>query len=152
MARALSDPQFRFIAVSRPGYLRTPLETGRSPDAQADGYAALLDVLGLPQAAVIALSAGGPSALQFTLRHPNRCWGLVLVSTLTQRRIRPALRARIMNSVWGSSEAVGWLWSGLTGLMPSRIVRRMGLRLELVQTLFLYSLRRGGAPMPIISG
>ena len=145
IARALSDPQFRFIAVSRPGYLRTPLETGRSPEDQADAFAALLDVLGLPQAAVVALSAGGPSALQFALRHPGRCWGVVLVSALTQRRIRPALRARIMHSVWGSSDAVGWLWSGLTGFIPPRIVRKMGLRLELVQTLFLYSLRRGGS-------
>jgi pimeloyl-ACP methyl ester carboxylesterase len=145
IARALNDPQFRFLAVSRPGYLRTPLETGRSPEDQADTFAALLDVLGVPQAAVVALSAGGPSALQFALRHPGRCWGVVLVSTLTQRRVRPALRARILNSVWGSSDAVGWLWSGVTGFLPPAMVKRMDLGLELVQTLLLYSLRRTGS-------
>lgn len=149
LARALNDPQFRFLAVSRPGYLRTPLETGRSPEDQADAFAALLDVLGVPQAAVVALSAGGPSALQFALRHPGRCWGVVLVSTLTQRRIRPALGARILHSVWGSSDRVGWLWSGLIGFLigflSAAMVQRKGLLLELVQTLFLYSLRRAGS-------
>ncbi len=77
IARALNDPQFRFIAVSRPGYLRTPLDTGRSPEDQADALAALLDVLGVPQAAVIALSAGGPATLQFALRHPGATFALM---------------------------------------------------------------------------
>ena len=81
IARPLNDPQFRFIAVSRPGYLRTPIETGRSPEDQADALALLLDVLGVPQAAVVAFSAGGPSALQFALRHSGRCWGVLCAST-----------------------------------------------------------------------
>jgi len=35
-------------------------------------FAALLDVLRVPQAAVIGFSAGGPPALQFALRQPGR--------------------------------------------------------------------------------
>jgi len=75
---------FKIIAVSRPGYLRTPLETGRTPAEQADAFAALLDVLKIPKAAVAAISNGGPSALQFALRYPERCWGLVLICATTQ--------------------------------------------------------------------
>src|SRR5690242_7371727 len=37
--------QQTFIAVSRPGYLRTPLTTGETSAVQADMYAALLDSL-----------------------------------------------------------------------------------------------------------
>ena len=85
LARRAIDPGLRFIAVSRPGYLRTPLVVGRTPEEQGDAYAALLDALGIAKAAIIAISGGGPSALQFCLRHPDRCWGLVLVSALGGR-------------------------------------------------------------------
>jgi pimeloyl-ACP methyl ester carboxylesterase len=75
---------FQFLALSRPGYLGTPLKTGVTFEAQADAYAALLDALDIQRAAVLAASGGGPSALQFTLRHPDRCWGMVLISAISQ--------------------------------------------------------------------
>ena len=81
LERTVGESGYRFIAVSRPGYLGTPLSSGRTPEQQADLYAALLDVLGIREAAVMAVSGGGPSALQFALRHRERCWALVLIST-----------------------------------------------------------------------
>ncbi len=82
LARTIAEAGYRFIAISRPGYLRTPLRTGRSPEEQADLYAEVLDALGVRgPAAVMAVSGGGYSALHFALRHRERCWGLVLVST-----------------------------------------------------------------------
>jgi pimeloyl-ACP methyl ester carboxylesterase len=83
LARAVGSPGYRYIAVSRPGYLGTPLSCGRSPEAEADLLAALLDVLTIPDAAVLAVSGGGPSAIHFGLRHPGRCRGLVLISTVS---------------------------------------------------------------------
>lgn len=71
---------FRLIAVSRFGYLRTPLPKDASPEAQADAHASLLDTLGISRVAVVGVSAGAPSALQFALRHPDRCAALVLLS------------------------------------------------------------------------
>ena len=70
---------------SRPGYLRTPLSTGRTPAEQADAMAALLDVLGVGRTFVYGISDGGPSALQFAARHGERCRGLILVSAVSQR-------------------------------------------------------------------
>jgi pimeloyl-ACP methyl ester carboxylesterase len=80
--RVLGEPGHRCLAPSRPGYLRTPLSSGRSPEAQADLFAAMLDVLGVERVAVMAVSGGGPSAIHFALRHAGRCRGLVLVSTV----------------------------------------------------------------------
>ena len=71
---------FRLIAVSRFGYLRTPLPEDASPEAQADAHASLLDTLGISRSAVIGVSAGAPSAMQFALRYPDRCAALVLLS------------------------------------------------------------------------
>lgn len=75
---------FRYVAPSRPGYLRTPLSVGATPAAQADAFIALLDKLRIQKTAVIAYSGGGPSALQFALRHPDRCSALVLESALVR--------------------------------------------------------------------
>lgn len=83
--RALAGFGFRVIAVSRAGYLRTPASVGRTPEVMADAYAALLDSLNISRAAIIGLSAGGPSAIQFALRHPERCWALGLISAITRQ-------------------------------------------------------------------
>jgi pimeloyl-ACP methyl ester carboxylesterase len=44
----------------------------------------LLDTLGVERVAVVAFSDGGPSALQFALRHPERCVALVMISAKSQ--------------------------------------------------------------------
>jgi len=81
LARAAGPAGYRYVAPSRPGYLGTPLATGSSPSRQADACAGLLDALGMADAAVIAVSGGGPCAMEFALRHPERCRALVLIST-----------------------------------------------------------------------
>jgi len=53
LARALDLTRFRAIALSRPGYLGTPPAAGRSPQEQADLYAATLDALGVEEEGVI---------------------------------------------------------------------------------------------------
>ncbi|MBW8010907.1 MAG: alpha/beta hydrolase [Chloroflexi bacterium] len=77
---------YKFIVPSRPGFLRTPLTIGCSPKEQADVLAAFLDTLNVSKAAVFGMSAGGPIALQFAIRHPERCCALVLLSALNQPR------------------------------------------------------------------
>lgn len=76
--RILARSGFRVIAVSRFGYLRTPLPADGSAEAQADAHAALLDELGIRRAAVLGASAGAPSSAQLALRHPDRVCALVL--------------------------------------------------------------------------
>jgi pimeloyl-ACP methyl ester carboxylesterase len=82
LAQPLIDSRFRVIAVSRFGYLHTPLPADASPMAQADAHACLLDALKLGRVAVIGGSAGAPSAMQLCLRHPERCTALVLLFPL----------------------------------------------------------------------
>lgn len=79
LARPLIDAGFRVIAVSRFGYLRTPMPAVASPEAQADAHACLLDAIKIDRLPVIGGSAGAPSAMQLCLRHPERCSALVLL-------------------------------------------------------------------------
>jgi len=82
LGRPLSDHGYRVIAVSRFGYLRTPLPADASAEAQADAHACLLDALGISRAPVFGISAGGPSSIQFCLRHPDRCRAMILLVPL----------------------------------------------------------------------
>jgi len=79
VGRLLIDSGFRLIAMSRFGYLRTPLPADASPPAQADAHACLLDALDLDTVHVVGASLGAPSAIQFCLRHAERCTALALV-------------------------------------------------------------------------
>ncbi len=93
MAEVLLSGGFRWIAPSRFGYLGSELPEGATPDDQADAYAWLLDALGIPEVAVVALSAGGASGLLFALRHPERTSSLTLVSAGVTRVGNPEQEA-----------------------------------------------------------
>ena len=80
IASELLEHGFSVLAVSRPGYLGTPLSVGLTNEQQADALAALLEVLNIPQVAVLGFSAGAPVAFQFALRHPDKASALVLES------------------------------------------------------------------------
>ena len=82
VASPLARSGFRVIAMSRFGYLRTPLPADASPAAQADAHAGLLDALGIHRVAVVGASAGAPSSMQFALRYPERTTALVLLVPL----------------------------------------------------------------------
>src|SRR5208337_4055954 len=73
---------FKTIAPSRPGYLGTPLATGRTLEEQADALAALLDSLEIEKIPVIATSGGGPSSYLLAARHPERVSCLLEIDSL----------------------------------------------------------------------
>jgi pimeloyl-ACP methyl ester carboxylesterase len=81
IARAYGGEGFRWIVPSRFGYLHTPLPADASTSAQAEAFADLLDVLGIEQVGVLAISGGVPPSLQFAQRYPERTSALVLLSS-----------------------------------------------------------------------
>jgi pimeloyl-ACP methyl ester carboxylesterase len=81
LARTFCGGEFRWIAPSRFGYLRSPRPADPSTAAQADAFAELLDTLGIERVALLAMSGGVPPSLQFALRHPGRTSALVLLSS-----------------------------------------------------------------------
>ena len=97
-AAPLAQRGIHVIAMSRFGYLRTPMPADASAAAQADAHVCLLDALGIRRAAVMGGSAGAPSALQMALRHPDRVSALILLVPLaykppTQADSAPAMPA-----------------------------------------------------------
>ena len=107
LGRELAGRGYRAIAVSRFGYLRTPLPLDASPEAQADAHACLLEALGIDRAGVIGVSAGAPSAMQFAIRHRQRCSALVLLVPLAWHPEQPGETSEAPSqamrlALWGS--------------------------------------------------
>lgn len=96
---------FRLLMPSRPGYGATPLRVGRSPDEQAHALAATLDALGLDRCTVVGVSGGGPSAVAFARRHPDRTTGLILACALVPHLMEAPKDSRLIK-VPGLAEAL----------------------------------------------
>jgi pimeloyl-ACP methyl ester carboxylesterase len=82
--RDLLELGLRVLAVSRPGYGRTPLATARTRTGFGDVVAQLcrqLKIDGL--AAVVGMSHGGPSAVALAAGHPELVERLILESAVS---------------------------------------------------------------------
>jgi pimeloyl-ACP methyl ester carboxylesterase len=113
--RHLRDGGCEVLAVSRPGYLRTPLESGPGPADQADLCAALLDELRIERVSILGFSSGGPSAVQFAARHPDRTTALLLDSAVLLPFEPPI--GRLRQATFESSPVV-WLTYRFAGRKP----------------------------------
>ena len=82
IAQAYLGEGYQFIVPSRFGYLGTPMPIDATPQSQAEAFVCLLDALKIDKATVVANSAGGTSAVQLALHHPERVKALVFVSTI----------------------------------------------------------------------
>jgi pimeloyl-ACP methyl ester carboxylesterase len=90
MGQFLPSDRFQTIALSRPGYLGTPLILAdTSIDHEADLLAAVLDTVGVDRAGVFAWSGGGPSAYRLAVRHPARVASLVQVAACSSSWVAP---------------------------------------------------------------
>jgi pimeloyl-ACP methyl ester carboxylesterase len=126
-AEPIAQGGFRVVAMSRFGYLRTPMPVAASPAAQGDAHVALLDALGISRAAVLGASAGAPSAMQFALRHPDRCWGLGI---LVPMAFRPTAEPVVMPSLSQPAQKLGMFLVGSDFVfwMSRKLARNMLIR------------------------
>jgi len=74
---------YRILAVSRPGYGKTPLSTGKTPNQFADALAELLTQMKIPKVLVVGVSAGGRTAIRFAARHSDMTDKLILQSSIS---------------------------------------------------------------------
>lgn len=115
---------YRLIAPSRFGYLRTPLPRDGSATAQADAYAAMLDALGIDRVAIAAVSDGGPSAMQFALRHPERTTALIMMSAKSHTPPPDnAVQSLLFNTVFRSD----YLYWAATRAFESSLLALLGM-------------------------
>lgn len=124
MSDSFFGEDFRIIAVSRFGYLKSPLPEDASPAAQADLYALLLDALCIEKIIVAGFSAGGPSALQFALRHPDRVALLIQISMAVPPYNIPGKLLKYAMKKFFSSDLFFWF---IMNYFSSMMLRLMGI-------------------------
>lgn len=122
---------FRILSWSRPGYLRTPIQDGRTFEAQADIAAALMDELGIEKAAVLGYSAGGPVAIHLAANHPERVWALILECAVTRQWVIDSdnLREKIYFGYLMYSDPFLWT-SDVTGRLSPRLIGMSTIEME----------------------
>jgi pimeloyl-ACP methyl ester carboxylesterase len=128
IATAILDEGFDWIAPSRFGYLRSTFHQGATFDDQAEAYAYLLDSLGLQKVAVVALSHGGPSALLFAARYPERVSSLTLLSCgVASSSDASQAGANQKGDALTTIFKVNILYWAVCKLMRKRLLRLMGV-------------------------
>jgi pimeloyl-ACP methyl ester carboxylesterase len=85
MARFLLERGHRVIALSRPGYLGTPLtDANATPDVQAAMADALMDSSGIDQFALMCWSGGGPSSYRLAATRHDCVSALAAVAAVSE--------------------------------------------------------------------
>ncbi|WP_072803173.1 alpha/beta fold hydrolase [Rhodococcoides yunnanense] len=121
MARFLPADEFQAIMLSRPGYLGTELGDRRTPQEQADLYAALLDELGIEKVGVLAWSGGGPSAFRFAATHPERTGALVAIACLSEQWTNPT--PDLSSRIFQTTRVGDWLMKKLVEHQPLQVIQ-----------------------------
>ena len=123
---------FSLLLPSRPGYGKTPLDTGRSNTQAAEALIALLDALNIPTCSVIAVSGGGPTGIALAANFPERITHLVLMAAVSRPEGRihePAYKMQM--AFYGPFHALQW------GML--RLVSNLSPRGMARQTLAIFS-------------
>ena len=118
MTGALVDHEYRLIAPSRFGYLRSSLPADLTVAMQADAYAELLDHLGIDQVVVVGISAGAWSSMQFAIRYPQRCRALVLIVPADYLPAGTAVHGGAFVTAMISSDFFAWAALRLMSIVP----------------------------------
>lgn len=119
-------PDYRFIYLSRFGYLDSALPRRATVRMQAAAYRQLLDRLGIDRVFVVGNSAGGPSAMWFAIDYPERTNGLILISSAVPGPVPapiPRLVAKHDFLYWAAVKAAPDLL--LRMLMPKSVIASM---------------------------
>lgn len=104
---------FRIITPSRPGYGNTSAELGRSLMTACEAYIELLDELQVPQAHILAMSAGGPSGIYLASRYPNRVKSLVLQSAVSDRWLFPGSKTHQLARIMFNPSTEKYVWAAI---------------------------------------
>jgi pimeloyl-ACP methyl ester carboxylesterase len=125
MSGPMAGRGYQLIAPSRFGYLRSTMPKKPSTAMQADAYAQLLDHLGIDKVAVVGISAGAWSSMQFAIRHPERCRALVLLVPANYLPAGASIHGGAIVRAIFDSDFVAWVALKLMPIMPGGMTRMM---------------------------
>ena len=122
MTDFLVERGHRVVALSRPGYLETPLDDANAaPDAQAELAIALMDTLDVAQFSLMCWSGGGPSSYRLAAAHPERVESLVAIAAVSKPyAFEHTGEERMLMSRFGK-----WIVSEMVRHTPNEVVKQL---------------------------
>jgi len=133
MSKVFLEDKYKFISVSRYGYLRSPIPDNASIKNQAALYSALLNDLNVTKVIVVAGSAGGASAIQFANDYPEKTSALILLFAVSMPEpggdVEP-ISSKIIHLIQQSDYSY-WIFSEF---MQSSILNLMGVPEEVFKS------------------
>jgi pimeloyl-ACP methyl ester carboxylesterase len=134
---------YRFLYVSRFGYLKSTLPADASSRLQARAYRDLLDHLGIDRVILFGNSGGGPSSLWFAVDYPERTRGLILHSSAVPGPVPAPIPRLIAGNdffYWASVRLAPGMLLGL--VLPGGIIETLTpiQKDSLIDTIFMASL------------
>ncbi|MEH6490412.1 alpha/beta hydrolase [Hyphomonas oceanitis] len=106
LAQAIGGDGYRWISVSRFGYLGSALPETPSTAAQAEAFADLLDTLNIGRVSILTMSGGVPPSLQFAAMYPERVDRMMLLSPAPFTPFSPEVEDRPIPT-WAYSALLG---------------------------------------------
>lgn len=115
---------FQLICPSRPGYLGTSLESGKSVTEQTDLLVELLDFLAVDTVGVVAMSAGGMVAYDLALRYPDKVRALVAISAISGEYLLPEQASNQLAQTFFMPDLGLWLTKESLSYFPEMTIRK----------------------------
>lgn len=132
LADYLLPKDCKVIAISRFGYLGTPLPEDATPNHQAALYKALLDELGIDKVDVVGVSDGGPSALKFSIFYPEYTKSLTMISAKSKT---PPPLTPVQAAVFGTIFDNDFLFWMITEHTKSQLTSVLGVSMEVQEKM-----------------
>ena len=130
LSSAYIEQNYRFLYISRFGYLKSSMPRDASVKMQAEAYSELLDYLGIKKVFIVGNSAGGPSAMNFAVDYPEKCEGVILISSVVPISATTTKVSSPPDIVF-KSDFIYWLTTKIAGkslmkmFVPSAIITKM---------------------------
>ncbi len=113
LTNSFFNKNYRFLFLSRFGYLKSAIPIEPSAEMQAEAFKELLDELKIDKLVLYANSAGSTSAIHFAIKYPQFCKGLILQSANAPLGYNPGVPPKFIFK----SNFLYWLFLKLFGRM-----------------------------------
>lgn len=127
LTNSFFNKKYKFLILSRFGYLRSSIPDNPSAEKQADAFKELLDELNIDKIVLYANSAGSTSVIHFAIKYPQICKCLILQSANAPLDYKPGAPPKFIFK----SNFLYWIFLKLFGKMmfsmfvPKNIIKNL---------------------------
>lgn len=125
-------PDNKIIAVSRFGYLKSDLPKEPTNKNQAEVFKAVMEQEKIDSAYIAGLSSGGPSAIEFAIKFPKECKGLIMICAVSVPTLKRGVKVNALLKLMVRKD---YLYDLVTFIFKNILTQMFGMSKKLVDRL-----------------